>query len=165
MKQQKSKLWVLRKYRKLWALLNYITLVYDPDFWAIEPPKPKARTSNRVAADIKQPDNLVHTRNGSQIMREDSETNTIEFEQVKSAAKRSTALSDEDFNQLMLQGLDITGEKSIAKASEIKILWAKQMSNSEIVKHFNGKRGYSERTIKSYTAAFSKSVQIGAEIL
>lgn len=148
----------LKKIPFVWALLNKLCLVYDPDFWAIEPPKQKER-SRRTPPPAPEREDIVHTEAGSQYVKE-NEDGSVTYKDIKAATKRSAALSDEDLNQLMLQGLDVTGDKSIAKASEIKQLFAKEISISEMVDHFEKKgksRGYGRTTLSKYVNAFNKA--------
>lgn len=155
----------MKKIKEQWRnLLDSLGLIYDPEKWAISmPPEEKREESQKAYKN--QSDNIVQTPVGAMYRNETTDTRTVEFEAVRSATDRVNVLTDDDEVQLQLKGIDLTNDKSIAKALDIKRFWAKGKSNAEIADYFNGRRGYSERTIKNYTAAFSKAVQNGAEHL
>lgn len=118
-----------------------------------EAPQPRQRKSK---PDTK-PDGaeVVASAAGPQYFRRTSEE-VFEYENIQAGTARQSELSEEDVLQLELAGADMT-ERAIAKATELKRLWAKGMTNSQIEARYKGKRGYSLRTIKTFTGAFSKA--------
>lgn len=152
----------MKKIRKvLFEIADYFALAYNPDRWAIGLPN-EERLKKQAPKGRNESDNIVQTPAGAMYKKEEADTNTVEFEKVNIGNDRINKLTLEDEVQLQMQGIDLTSDKALAKALDIKRLWASEMTNGQIVDYFNGKRGYSERTIKTYTAAFSKAVQNGA---
>jgi hypothetical protein len=151
-------IFTLRMKNMLYRIAVSLGIVYDPGT-AIqlpgeeqEAPQPRQRKSKPVAP----PDaEVVPSAAGPMWFRQPDEK-TFEFDKCDTGALRSKELSEEDIVQLELGGMDMT-DKAIAKAAELKALWAKGMTNSQIEARYTGKRGYSLRTIKTFTVAFSKA--------
>ena len=141
-------------------ILIWLGILYDPDQHAIrlpgaEQPAPQPRQRKSKPAPTHDDAEVVPSAAGPMWFRQPDEK-TFEFDKCDTGTIRAKALTDEDITQLELGGMDMT-ERAIAKAAELKALWAKGMTNSQIEARYSGKRGYSLRTIKSFTGAFSKA--------
>jgi hypothetical protein len=142
-------------------------LRYDAEFWAISLPgdeakaeEPKPKPSRRRKPEPQG--DIVHTPMGA-MRYSRPKKEQMDWDPIEGGNERSANLTEADENALMIAGIDLT-ERAIAKASAIKRLWAQGKTNSQIVHHFRDKKGYGERTIKTYTACFGRAVQNGANI-
>jgi hypothetical protein len=148
-------------------IMNHLGLRYDAEFWAISLPgdeakaeEPKPKPSRRRKPEPQG--DIVHTPMGA-MRYSRPKKEQMDWDPIEGGNERSANLTEADENALMIAGIDLT-ERAIAKASAIKRLWAQGKTNSQIVHHFRDKKGYGERTIKTYTACFGRAVQNGANI-
>jgi len=140
-------------------ILIWLGIRYCPDRHAIRLPADEQAepTRQRKSRASNTPDGaeVVPSAAGPMYFRRPSE-DVFEFDKCDAGTIRVKELTDEDITQLELGGMDMTA-RAIAKAAELKTLWAKGMTNSQIEARYSGRRGYSLRTIKSFTGAFSKA--------
>lgn len=136
----------------MFGLLKSIGLIYDPDTDAVpspvvraEPDKPDTiRTPKRTL-----PDNVTFTPSGHAYRYTDM-TDGRAWEQAGQAdGQRSGHVGHADTDVIKVSGLDEF------KYRELKPLWASEMSAAQASKLFHGKRGYGERTLEKYWAAFN----------
>lgn len=71
--------------------------------------------------------------------------------------QRTCNITNDDTNELERRGL----AGNMEKAAELKALWATGMSTTDMVRYFQGRYGYGERTMKSYVAAFNAALPGG----
>lgn len=145
-------------------ILVELGILYDASRYAITLPDPVAepeKLKRKASADISE--NLVKTAMGAAYETEET-TRQIEWDDAYEALKPVHKLTESDIDELGNGGIDLTNDRAVAKAAKLKQMWAMGKSNSQIVEHFSGQRGYGERTIKSFTSAFSRAaVQNGAK--
>lgn len=111
-------------------------------------------TSNSIQKKIELPEDVSFADwgNDKELQRTINKEDSMAWEKIEvEQAGKEEALSPENLELLNQKGMDLV------KALELKKHWSKGKSISETVSFFNGKRGYSQRTIAEYFSLFSKT--------
>lgn len=126
----------------VWRLLMLDTPAPETP-WTKTAPK----TTQRQHQD--KPANLVHYAGRAFVQKEDTENRVFEDTLYQGGGQRTGEVGQADLEVIRLYRLDET------KYRELKPLWAGGMSAAKAARKYEGKRGYSVRTLDDYWRVFS----------
>ncbi len=113
-------------------------------------PHPFVRTKLCTPTPEVLPDNLVYTKGQAYVQRWTSQ-NTIELDRwVGSTGQRKDTVDAAELDAVRALGLKET------RYQELKVFWAAHYSCAQTAREFRGQRGYGQRTLEKYWAAFNK---------
>lgn len=130
--------------------LEDLALLYDPSKRALQPPNVEVAT--KVVKQTQLPDGTQYSPTMGVVRIHEVASQELEWEKVgKATGARTTNVTEEDMAELKSCGLDLT------KAAELKRLWASGASAAQASQNYSGRRGFSQRSLAPYWAAFSRA--------